>query len=126
MDLRSLALVFVGGGLGAVARFAVATVMLQRFGAAFPWGTLAINVLGSFAIGIVIALAGVRLISPDFRVFLAIGVLGGFTTFSTFSYDTLSLINEGAMLQASAYIVASVLGGILAAFLGVAVVRALT
>ncbi len=126
MDLRSIALVFAGGGLGAVARFAVATLMLQRFGAAFPWGTLAINILGSFAIGSVIALAGVRLVSPDARLFLAIGVLGGFTTFSTFSYDTLSLINEGAMFQASMYVVASVLGSIFAAFLGVAVIRALT
>ena len=126
MDLRSIAFVFVGGGLGAVARFLIATLAVQRFGTAFPWGTLVINVLGSFLIGIVIALAGVRLVSPDARLFLAVGVLGGFTTFSTFSYDTLTLINDGAVLQASLYAAGSVIAGLLAAFIGVALVRAIS
>ena len=104
-------------------RFLVATLVAQRIGVLFPWGTLAINVLGSFAIGAVIALAGIRIVAPDARLFLAVGVLGGFTTFSTFSYDTLGLVNEGAFLQAGLYVGISVVGGILAAFAGVAIVK---
>lgn len=105
-------------------RYVIGLAFIQRFGPGFPYGTLAINLLGSFAIGVVAELAESRIgIGSSLRVFLAVGVLGGFTTFSTFSYDSLTLASGGFAVPTVIYVVASVLGGILAAFAGVAVVR---
>ena len=107
-------------------RFAIAHFVGARFGPAqIPYATLFINVSGSFLIGIVIeaslAKAG---FSPQWRLFLATGILGGYTTFSTFSFEALSLGAGGFPLVAAAYVVASVVLGIAAAYAGVAVARA--
>lgn len=88
-------LVFLGGGVGAVARYGMQAVVYRTLGASFPYGTLLVNVLGSFSIGLLMTLVESRLaISPFLRVFLAIGVLGGFTTFSSFSYETMALLRD--------------------------------
>src|SRR5215469_7544309 len=103
--------VAAGGALGSVARFWLTAVMTALTGARFPWGTLLINVLGSFVIGVVAALTLVpdRVgMHPDLRVFLMVGVCGGFTTFSAFSLQTLELLQGGAALPAAGYVLGSV------------------
>ena len=100
-----------GSGLGGMARYASAGLVTAQFGTAFPWGTLAINVVGSFLIGMVAALTGPEgpwSVSPDLQRFLTVGFLGGFTTFSAFSVDTLQLFRDGAMVRAGANIGLSV------------------
>jgi CrcB protein len=117
--------VFVGGGLGSLARYLTGLVFLQRFGPGFPYGTLAINLAGCFLIGIVAELAQTRAfgIGSSARLFLVVGVLGGFTTFSTFAYDAVTLAGEALSIPAIVYVLASVAGGIIAAFAGIVVVR---
>lgn len=124
--LLALAAVALGGALGSMVRFAASAWFGERLGTAFPWGTLAINVAGSFCIGVVLYAATSRpSFGPYLRTFLASGVLGGFTTFSAFSYETLALATRGAFAAALAYACGSVLLGIGGAALGVAVARAL-
>jgi CrcB protein len=122
--MLALAVVALGGALGSMARFAAATWFGERLGSAFPWGTLAINVVGSFCIGAVLYAATSRpSFSPYLRTFLASGVLGGFTTFSAFSYETLALATRGAGAAALAYACGSVVMGFAGAALGVAIAR---
>ncbi len=125
LDVRTLLTVALGGGLGSVLRYVVGFAFAQRFGAGFPWGTLFINVTGSLVIGIVAELAQTRAlgIGPQARLFLAVGVLGGYTTFSTFSFDAVTLINDRAAALALAYAGTSVVLGLAAAFAGAALVR---
>jgi CrcB protein len=125
---NALAAVFVGGGIGAVLRYAVGSAFLQRFGPGFPWGTFAINVTGSFLIGIVAQLALTRSfgVTPMVRIFAATGVLGGYTTFSTFSLDAVVLVGDGNALLAFAYAAGSVLSGLFAAYIGQVVARVAT
>lgn len=100
--------------------------MADRFGAGFPWGTITVNVTGSFLIGLIATLADESgAIGPDARVFLVAGVLGGFTTFSALSLDTLRLAQGNEMTRAMWNIGASVLLGLAAVVMGVAVGRAL-
>ena len=88
-------IVFVGGGIGAIARYGMQGIVYRIFGSAFPYGTLVVNVLGSFVIGLFLTLAETRAgVSPAIRIFLTIGVLGGFTTFSSFSYETMTLLRD--------------------------------
>ena len=90
--------VALGGALGSVLRYACAGIGVRLFGATFPWSTLFVNVSGSFAIGLLAALATADakpIVTGDARAFLMIGVLGGYTTFSSFSLDTLALARDG-------------------------------
>jgi len=103
--------VAIGGALGSVARFWLTAVVADLTGPRFPWGTLLINILGSFVIGLVAALTlppARADMHPDLRVFLMTGVCGGFTTFSAFSLQTLDLLQSGAVWAAAGYIVGSV------------------
>lgn len=121
----ALALVAGGGALGSVARFLVGTWFLQRVGPGFPWGTLTINVTGSFVIGLVLQLAQTKAgLSPYARLFLTTGVLGGYTTFSAFAYETYVLSRDAFTLQSVWYGFGSVAAGVLAAYAGVVIARA--
>ncbi len=103
--------VALGGALGSVARYGCASAAARWFGSTFPWGTMLVNVAGSLAIGFLATLTapdGRLLASPDTRAFVLIGVLGGFTTFSSFSLETLNLVRGGEWLWASVNAVASV------------------
>jgi fluoride exporter len=110
-----IALVFAGGGAGAVARFMLGIGMTKWLGLAFPWGTLAANVIGSFLIG---ALAMLLPQDGPYRLLLITGLLGGFTTFSAFSLETIQLAQRGEAALAAAYVVASVAFSLGAAALG--------
>jgi CrcB protein len=128
LHLRTLAAVFIGGGFGSVLRYLVTFAVTQRVGPGFPWSTLLINVTGSFIIGLVAEFYLSRAfgMTVEVRTFLMVGVLGGYTTFSTFALDALNLAREGAPSLAIAYAAGSVVLGFAAAFLGVALARAFT
>jgi fluoride exporter len=117
-------LVAFGGGLGAALRHLANMGVLRLFGPNFPWGTMGINILGSFAMGVFIELLVRRAgSSNELRLFVATGILGGFTTFSAFSLDFAVLFERGAMGQALYYALASVILSILALFFGLWLVR---
>jgi CrcB protein len=122
--MKNVLLVFVGGGLGSAARFVVATWMLAAFGPAFPWGTLTVNVVGCFLLGIVVQVGlTTELLSADARLLLATGVMGGFTTYSTFNYETLGYIQEGNASMAALYVASTGVSCLVAGVLGVTVAR---
>ncbi len=116
-----------GGALGSMLRFWITGTVAEFTGLRFPWGTLLINVLGSLIIGLV---AGLTLVPerlgwhPDMRIFLMTGFCGGFTTFSAFSLQTIELLQSGEAAAASAYIVASVILCVAAAWAGLLLGRA--
>jgi fluoride exporter len=116
-------LFFIGGGLGAMARHAAGRAGLALLGPGFPWWTLAVNVSGSFAIGLLAGLFGSWETGHHARLFLITGFLGGFTTFSAFSLDALTLWERGAMLQAGLYVLGSVFLSLIAAALGLMLSR---
>jgi CrcB protein len=117
-------IVFAGAGIGGALRHGVNVGSARLFGFGFPFGTLIVNVVGSFAMGL---LAGYFLLrpgySPEVRLFLTTGVLGGFTTFSAFSLDTALLVERHAYGLAAAYVAGSVAASIMALFLGLALFR---
>jgi len=113
--------VCLGGAFGAGARYAVSGFALRLFGSSFPFGTLVVNVAGSFLLGLVMEVGFVsETLSPNLRIAVAVGVLGGFTTFSTFSYETLALLREGAVGLGLLNAIVNLIGGLIAAFLGLA------
>jgi fluoride exporter len=119
-------LVALGGALGSVSRFLLGPALQRAFDATFPVGTLFINIMGSLILGFVMRLAieGAN-VTPEARAFIAIGFCGGFTTFSTFSYETIRLLEDGEGGRALMYVLASVLLSLAAAFLGLVAAREL-
>lgn len=116
--------VAVGAMLGANLRFLVGLWATDRWGADFPYGTLLINVSGSFAIGLLLSFLGERVgVSPLWRLFFATGFLGGYTTFSAYSWEALSLAEQGAWLRAGVYIIGSNLLGFVGVWLGATLAR---
>ncbi len=109
----------IGGAIGACLRFAISEWMLHLFGRAFPFGTLLVNILGSFVIGLLYGLLITEQIAPNpWRIFVGIGVLGAFTTFSTFSMDTVLLLQQGDWLKAVVNVVLNVVLCLTLAWLG--------
>lgn len=124
--MNHLLIVAAGGAIGASLRHLTGLATLRLFGPSFPWGTLAVNIAGSFAMGLIVELIARRFgASNELRLFIATGVLGGFTTFSAFSLDAVNLLNRAGLPLASLYVAASVAGAILALFAGLAAGRAL-
>ena len=116
-------LVFLGGGLGAAARHGANQAGLNILGPGFPWWTMAVNVAGSFAIGLLAGLFGAFETGHNMRLFLTTGFLGGFTTFSAFSLDALTLWERGAVIQSGLYVLASLVFSLLAAAAGLMLSR---
>ena len=109
----------VGGFVGAIARYALALWIGQRWGRSFPLGTFVINISGSFLIGLLMTLMAVRFTeNPQWRLLLVVGFLGAYTTFSTFEYETGALLNDGEWLYAGLNVVLSVVVGFIALKLG--------
>ncbi len=121
--MNSLFPVMVGGAIGAGARHLVGQAMLARLGPGFPWWTLSINIGGSFAMGLLIGWLARSGGTEAVRLFVAVGLLGGFTTFSSFSMEFWLLFERGQMGQAAAYVLASVGGAILACGIGLFAMR---
>jgi fluoride exporter len=124
--MERLAWVCLGSALGGGARYLLSLAALQWLGSGFPFGTLVVNVLGSFLIGLVMTVGiETTLLSPTARLFIATGVLGGLTTYSTFNYETLGLASEGDWLRAALNLAATVAACLIAGALGLASGRAL-
>ena len=114
----------LGGAVGTAARYLLSGWVLRSTGPGFPWGTLAVNAIGSFLLGLLMQIAlGSTLFSPTLRLTLTTGVMGGFTTYSTFNYETLRSFQDGAWLIAFANLGATVLGCLAAGLLGFALGR---
>lgn len=114
----------LGGAIGAVGRHYVSVAMTLLLGHGFPWGTVVVNIAGSFLMGALIeTMALVWSPTVEMRALLTVGVLGAFTTFSTFSLDVATLYERGATLQSVVYVVASVVVSILALFAGLRLMR---
>ena len=112
-------LIGFGGAIGAVGRYLLQGLVYQFTGATFPYGTLVVNILGCFLIGLIMELgAGRFLIDAQLRLFITIGVLGGFTTFSSFGYETFALLRDGELVRASFNVIGSVMAGLAAVWLG--------
>ena len=127
--MSSYFLVFLGAGIGGALRHGVNVGCARMCGTAFPWGTLTVNVIGSFVMGIVVAWLAFRAgegWSQPVRLFLTTGILGGFTTFSAFSLDAVMLWGRGQLGLAVAYVAASVILSIAGLLAGLALIRTLT
>ncbi len=122
--VSTIAVVAFGGALGAIARYGVNIGATQIFGHGFPWGTLIVNILGSFLMGVVIAkFASMDNVSQELKTLYVTGFLGAFTTFSTFSLDFVSLWERGEMIQAVSYMLVSVIASIMALFIALWVMK---
>lgn len=123
--MNHILLVAIGGAIGSAARHLTGQAALRLFGPAFPWGTLAVNIVGSLAIGIFAELIARRFeSSPELRLFIITGILGGFTTFSAFSLEVSAMAERGDYVTAAAYILLSIVISVAAVFAGLALVRA--
>ena len=116
--------VSLGGAAGATARYVLGTWIIDHTGASFPWNTMIVNISGSLAIGILLTLLTERLIAdPAWRLLLVVGFLGGYTTFSSYTFETLALLEAGAWLSATLYVLGNNGLGLAAAYLGIVLAR---
>lgn len=122
--LKTLFIIGTGGFLGSIARYLTQILVERMFHSSFPWGTFVANIAGSFIIGVIYALSERgNLLTPEVRMFMAVGFCGGFTTFSSFAYNNLTMISENNYFQLMANIGLSLFLGISAVFLGIVAVR---
>ena len=122
----NLLIIALGGALGAVSRFLLGNGVSRALGSSLPYGTFVINIVGCFAMGLLMTIIVDREMLPAaWRLFLCVGFLGGFTTFSSFGYEALMLLTEGRLLAVLAYVGGSVVLGLVAAAAGVLCARAL-
>lgn len=113
--------VFAGAGLGGMARYALGAWVMTRYGGRFPMGTLVVNISGAFLIGLAMTLLTERLAPhPAWRLFLVVGVLGGYTTYSAFAYETLQAVKDGERLMGLVYVISTVAAAYVAVWLGAA------
>jgi fluoride exporter len=117
-------LVLIGGGSGALARYVAASAIMTKFGGRFPMGTLVINVSGSFLIGLLMTILTERFqLDPGWRLLLVVGFLGGYTTFSSFEWETYTTVRGGGFWTGMLNIISSVMLGYLAVWLGAVLAR---
>ena len=119
MNFRDLTIIFIGGGLGSVTRFSLGKWISSFYSHHFPYGTLFVNVLACFILGVLVGVADHKqIISPNARLFWTVGFCGGFSTFSTFSSETMTLIQTGFPFSSVVYVLASLLLCLAATYLG--------
>ncbi|WP_312406976.1 fluoride efflux transporter CrcB [Rhizobium sp.] len=124
--MTNILLAALGGAIGSVLRYLVGVFSVRWFGPSFPWGTLAVNIVGSFIIGLSVEMIARRFnASMELRVFIVTGIIGGFTTWSSFSLDTMVLFERGAITAAAAYVIGSLVVSFAAVFAGLALGRAM-
>ena len=121
--MKILFAIGAGSFIGGIFRYLLSQFVQSRILLVFPFGTLAVNIIGCFLIGLVYGISERGNMSAEWRLFLATGILGGFTTFSAFSYETVSLLRDGQLWYALAYISFSVIIGVLATFIGISVIK---
>lgn len=124
--IRSLIIIGIGGFFGSIGRYLFAHFIYRWFEPTFPISTLIVNILGSFLIGVVYSLCERgALLSAEWRLFLAVGLLGGFTTFSTFTFEMVVMLRDGQFMNVVSYAIMSVFASLTACFLGIFIVRLL-
>ena len=121
--MPNLLLVAIGGAVGAALRYEVGRISLRLMGPAFPWGTLAVNLVGGLLMGLLAGVLARQDGGAQARLLLGVGVLGGFTTFSAFSLETFNMIERGALGTAGAYVAASVVGSVALLLVGLWLAR---
>lgn len=118
--MKTILLIGSGGFLGSIARYGLQHLMHRVIPSTFPFGTLLVNIIGCFAIGLIYgALGKSSWLTEDWKLFLAIGICGGFTTFSSFSHENIKLLQDGQAFQALLYIAASVIIGLTMTYIGI-------
>ncbi|HEX3238303.1 MAG TPA: fluoride efflux transporter CrcB [Gaiellaceae bacterium] len=123
--MRTIVAIGIAGALGALARYGLDGAASRRFPSSFPWGTFVVNITGAFGVGFLMTLMTEQLTTaPWLRSALSIGLLGGYTTFSTLSYETYRLLEDGAVGLAAANVLGSAASGLVAVYLGVVAARA--
>lgn len=121
---RILFLIGTGGLIGSIARYLTASYFTKVFPSAFPYGTFVVNIVGCLIIGVIFGLSErFSWLTPEWRFFLATGICGGFTTFSSFAYENIKLIQEGNFLVFAGYSIASFALGLLAVFIGLTLTK---
>lgn len=123
--MKTLLSIGIGSFIGGALRYLVAQQVQKNFLSTFPFGTLSVNIVGCFLIGLVFALSDRGNLSQEWRLFLATGICGGFTTFSAFSNETIALLRDGQFLYAGLYVTISVTLGLAATFLGYVILKGL-
>jgi fluoride exporter len=121
--MKLILFIGVGSFLGGILRYVLSQFVQAKFLSAFPFGTLSVNIIGCLVIGLVYALSERTSLTPEWRLFLATGICGGFTTFSAFSSETFSMLRDGQLWYASAYVLASLILGVFATFIGYSLPR---
>jgi len=122
--VKLLLAIAAGGAIGAVGRHYVSAQVMKLAGSGFPWGTVSVNVLGSFIMGVLVETMALRWnVGTEMRAFMTVGILGAFTTFSTFSLDFATLVGRGAEFAALGYAALSVVLAVLGLFAGLAITR---
>lgn len=120
-------LLLIGGGsfIGGISRYLLSLYIQGKMQSSFPYGTLGVNIAGCLLIGIIFGFGERYNIAPEWRLFFVTGILGGFTTFSAFSNETINLLRDGQFWSASVYVISSVILGLLATFTGIIVTKAI-
>mgnify|MGYP001553348423 CR=1 FL=1 len=121
--MKILLVVGVGSFIGGAARYLVTLLIQNKFLSTFPYGTLAVNIIGCFLIGVIYGLSEKGNLSGEWRIFLATGIMGGFTTFSSFSNDTVSMLRDAQYWQALSYVGSSIIIGLAATFIGISLIK---
>ncbi len=121
--MKLVLLIGSGSFIGGISRYLISQFIHSRFLSAFPFGTMAVNIIGCLLIGLVYGISEKSNMTQELRLFLATGILGGFTTFSAFSNETVGMLRDGQFLFASVYVSASVILGIAATFIGIALIK---
>lgn len=116
--MKTLLAVGIGSFIGGVLRYVLSQYITFKSSSEFPFGTLTVNLLGCLLIGIVYGFAAKEMIPSEWKVFLAVGILGGFTTFSAFSYEAFEMLKENNIVNAAIYVSTSCLAGVAATFIG--------
>ena len=116
--MKLILAVGIGSFIGGILRFLISDFVQTKSLSSFPYGTLAVNIIGCLVIGIVFALVETRILSTELKLFLGTGLIGGFTTYSAFSYETFILLRNGHIWQATVYVLLSILLGLAATTIG--------
>lgn len=123
--MKLILMIGIGGFIGTISRYLISVLIQNKFLSTYPWGTFTVNIMGCFLIGIIYALSDKGNFSVEWRLFLATGIMGGFTTFSSFSNETVSMLRDAQYGNALLYVGSSVLLGLLATFCGIVLIKSI-
>lgn len=123
--MKMLLIIGTGSFIGGTFRYLLSQFIQTKFLSTFPFGTLSVNIIGCFLIGLVFGLADRGNLTQEWRLFLATGLIGGFTTFSAFSNETVSMLRDGQLWYSLAYIISSIVFGLTATFVGISIIKLL-